>query len=72
MGSPLHATCESGQVSTLQYLLEYGDLLDWQDNNDNTALHMAVSNGHFEVTRILVEKGANLSAADTAALTALI
>jgi len=42
-----------------------------QDNNGNTALHVAVSNGQLDVTRVLVEKGANLRAADTAGSTAL-
>jgi ankyrin repeat protein len=42
-----------------------------QDNNGNTALHVAVSNGHLNVTRVLVEKGANLCAADASDSTAL-
>jgi len=37
----------------------------------NTALHVAVSNGIFYVTRVLMAKGANQCAADASGSTAL-
>ena len=46
---PLHSACESGQAGTVQYMFDRGALLDLQDNG-NTALHVAVSNGHLDVT----------------------
>jgi ankyrin repeat protein len=49
-------------LATVQYLCEHDALLDLQDNNGNTALHVAVSNGHLDVTRVLVQKGANVCA----------
>ena len=67
----LQVACEFGLVATVQYLCEHGALLDLQDNNGNTALHMTVSNGYLDVTRDLVEKGVNLSAADTAGSTTI-
>jgi ankyrin repeat protein len=67
---PLHSASESGQVATVQYLCKHGALLDLQDNG-NTALHVAVSNGHLDVTGVLLEKGANLCAADASGSTAL-
>jgi ankyrin repeat protein len=56
-------------VGIVQYLCEHGALLDLQDNNGNTAVH--VSNSHLDVTRVLVQKGANLCAAEASGSTAL-
>jgi ankyrin repeat protein len=41
--SPLNAAGKSGHDTTVQYLCEHGAILDWQDNNGNSALHVAVS-----------------------------
>lgn len=38
---------------------DYKDILDIQDNNGNTALHLSVINGHFDLCDKLVQMGAN-------------
>ena len=32
-----------------------------QDREEQTALHLAVANGHYEIVRLLIEKGTNVN-----------
>lgn len=48
-------------VEIAKYLIEQGAQLAHQDNDGFTALHYAAKNGHLEVVKMLVERGADLN-----------
>ena len=49
----LHAAAEAGAVDVIRALLAAGAALDAQDDDDQTALHVAVANGHAEAVEAL-------------------
>jgi ankyrin repeat protein len=59
--SSLHAACYNGQCSTVELLLDWGLSMEEQSKY-GTALHVAASDGHLEVVKLLVARGANLNA----------
>ncbi|HPF16804.1 MAG TPA: ankyrin repeat domain-containing protein [Thermotogota bacterium] len=48
-------------VEIAKYLIEQGAQLAHQDSDGFTALHYAAKNGHLEVVKMLVERGADLN-----------
>ena len=42
-----------------------------QDREDQTALHLAVENGHYDVTRLLIDKGTNVNCVKSNLITPL-
>lgn len=54
---------KTGNLATCSRLLGAGThSIGWQDSYGFTALHHTASNGHLEITRLLLEFGADLAA----------
>ncbi|GBN29124.1 Ankyrin-3 [Araneus ventricosus] len=63
--TPLHSAACYGHEKLVNLLLKFNAIIDSQDNNDATALHISVNNGHLDVVKSLVESGANIEAIGT-------
>lgn len=64
-GTPLMIAAENGELEFLKLLLPAErTLLDMEDSNGNTALHLAARNGHDSIVQALIESGADLGATD--------
>ena len=62
MHSPIHVAAYFNQIAVLKLLLDRGASVDIRDRFDgNTALHIAMANGHFKCARLLIYAGANLN-----------
>lgn len=55
---------ENGSVSIVQTLIRHGALLDVQDEDGQTPLHIAVHHSHKKIIKILLKKGARTDIAD--------
>jgi ankyrin repeat protein len=53
-----YIACRSGQLAVAQLLLEHGADIDARGHFGATGLHWAALNGHTEVVRWLLERGA--------------
>ncbi|KAJ3403875.1 hypothetical protein CcCBS67573_g06458 [Chytriomyces confervae] len=57
----LHRACAKGNVALVRLLLEQNNIkLDIDDRDGNSALHIAIDNGHGEVAVLLVDAGADV------------
>lgn len=56
---PLHLAAIRGRPKIVLQLLEKTDAIDMRDDQGNTALHYAVLNDHYDVTRMLLKKNAD-------------
>ena len=56
----LLSSCEEGNVSAVQSLLDQGVDVDSADDNDVTALQVCAANGHEHLVRLLLMRGAAL------------
>jgi hypothetical protein len=64
-GQNIHQAAQAGDVGRVAALLDATPtLVAEKDQNGRTPLHRAARNGHVEVARLLVEKGAPLDARD--------
>lgn len=62
---PLHEAAYFGRIDMVQFLLAYGAVMDSAIHPFGyTALWFAVAQGHHQVARILIEKGAYLGVCD--------
>ena len=66
IASPLFFAARAGQVDAVVLLADGGADLD-RTSKWGTSLHIAVSRGHIEVVRVLLEKGADPSLSSTVA-----
>jgi ankyrin repeat protein len=57
----LHMAAATGNLETLQYLLDQGQVIDFGDMQGNTPLHFAALSGYDEGIRFLLEHGADKS-----------
>ena len=59
-----HGEKELGYVMIAKMIMD-------QDRDDQTALHLAVENGHIDIVRLCIEKGANVNFVKTNLITPL-
>ena len=59
-----HGEEKSGYVMIAKMIMD-------QDRDDQTALHLAVENGHINIVRLCLEKGANVNFVKTNLITPL-
>ena len=59
---PLHKAAKNGDLDQINQLIEKGAPIDVIDENRNTALYIAVGQGHKEAAELLILKGANVNA----------
>lgn len=52
---------ECGREECVQLLLEYRVAVDVKDSDHNTALHIAVRDGHATIARELIQVGADVN-----------
>ncbi|CAM9698112.1 unnamed protein product, partial [Discosporangium mesarthrocarpum] len=57
-GADLLDCSRYGELEDVKALLDSGINPDYQDPHGNTALHLSCANGHANVVRVLLEKGA--------------
>jgi len=62
--SPLIVAAAYGRESTVEYLLENGADIDFQNYDGNTALYLAAFLGRVEIVKLLIENGADRSIAN--------
>ncbi|KAL7489902.1 hypothetical protein ACHAW6_015639 [Cyclotella cf. meneghiniana] len=67
--TPLHCSCQVGQVEVIMALLAKGADVDARDKNESTPLHSAC--GHVEAVKVLLANGANVGARNYDGLTPL-
>ncbi|MGE0658438.1 MAG: ankyrin repeat domain-containing protein [Reyranellaceae bacterium] len=60
----LHETAASGDVAAATRLLAAGAAIDARDGHGRTPLHVAGHVGHYDMARLLLEKGADANALD--------
>jgi len=58
--TPLHIVAIWGDAEAAKTLLDAGAEIDVAAEEDCTALHEAINQGHFEVVKLLVSRGADL------------
>ena len=58
----LHTAAVIGDTSLVIALLDQGRDVNGTDEQNLTALHRAVRNGHLETAHVLIERGANINA----------
>jgi ankyrin repeat protein len=72
LGNLLHSAARRGDVAEVRrLLLEHGAEVDVRDNEGETALHCAATNGHHKVVALLLEHGAEVDAEGYPGLTPL-
>ncbi|WP_261368573.1 tetratricopeptide repeat protein [Wolbachia pipientis] len=62
--TPLHLATQSGNLKTVEYVLEKGADLNAKNNDGETALHWAAKGGCQEVLQLLLNKQANPNISD--------
>ena len=57
--TPLHEASIHGQMNAVSFLVARGVNIDEQDNEGNSALHLAARNAHSEIITCLLKNGAD-------------
>lgn len=58
---PIHAACWKGHIAIVEELLKYLKEVDTQNNKHSTPLSLASASDHVDITRMLIERGANVN-----------
>lgn len=68
LASDFHRACQFGHISSLEHMLRKGEVIDIDlvDSMKNTGLHEAAINVQWEVVRLLLKKGASVTAKNVA------
>jgi ankyrin repeat protein len=61
---PMHAAAYGGHNKAIEYLLEQGAKVDIGGKFNETALMIAVTEGHYDTAKLLIDKGASVNAYD--------
>ncbi|MCJ1398615.1 hypothetical protein MMC11_001815 [Xylographa trunciseda] len=64
------AAANAGMVANVQYLLDQGAPASGETKTGNPPLHAAIRKGHFEVVKLLIERGASFDETDALGQTA--
>jgi ankyrin repeat protein len=72
LGSELLEAAGDGCAADMLELLDEGADIEFQDENENTALILAAEGGQIECVRLLIARGADKDAKDTSGYTALV
>ncbi|CAH1779098.1 unnamed protein product [Owenia fusiformis] len=64
-------SCEQGDLNQVELLLEQVEV-DWADTEGVTGLHISAANGHENIVRLLITRGAALDKSNTFGWTALM
>ncbi|KAH6608121.1 hypothetical protein Trco_004434 [Trichoderma cornu-damae] len=59
---PLEEAAASGDLDTVQLLLDLGGDPNYRDRDGWSAIHWAAEEGHLEIVRLLLNQGANVNA----------
>jgi ankyrin repeat protein len=57
-GQQLIDACEKGEIAAVRKLLDEGVDVNWKDTLGDTALIYASANGHVEIIKLLLDRGA--------------
>ena len=57
----MHFACDEGNLKIVEILLKAQIDVNLQTNEKKTALHFTASRGYFDISKLLVEKKANLN-----------
>eukprot|EP01035_Chromulina_nebulosa_P018487 gene18487-24200_t len=55
--SAIHVACRYNNIVALDLILQRGVPIDFPDNQNNTTLHYASKYGHFELCKLLIDRG---------------
>ena len=70
----LHIACKNGHLLVAKAFINVqgkkGDILDYKDRGGNTALHHCVLNCNYELAKLLIRSGADLSIKNSSGKTA--
>jgi len=64
LGMDLVENSSKGRADVVQKLIADGAPVDWSDYDKRSALHLAVTEGHVEVVRLLLDAGAQFDITD--------
>lgn len=70
-GVILGAAAGNDQMDFLTRMLDMGAAINGQDNEQKTALHRAIEAGDLQISRLLIERGADVNAGDRDGVTPL-
>ena len=63
LGDEIHEAAKNGDIATMRVLLQgKHSPVENKDSYGETALHLAVDNGHKDIVELLLAKGANVNA----------
>ena len=62
VGGPLLVACMFNQLQIAMYIINKGANIHVKDDDNNTPLHWAAENGHINIVKFLILKGANKNA----------
>lgn len=71
LAGPIHEAAKAGDAEQVEQLIAGGAEVDERDQARMTPLHWA-ADGHLDVARVLISKGADVNAADFAGGSALL
>ena len=55
LNTPLHLACKCGNRKIAEYLIEVGCSMDALNSDEDHLIHVAVRNGHLDVTKLLLD-----------------
>ena len=60
LNTPLHLACKGGSREVAEYLIEMGCSMNAKNSDKDNLVHVAVQNGHVDITQLLLDKAPSL------------
>ena len=60
----LHKACDNNQFYIVQYLINNGSKIDYEDCDQRTPIHRACKKGNLKLLKLLINKGGNIKIKD--------